>query len=60
MKGIILHGGSGTGLRPFTYTDAKQLVPIAGKSISEYALENLTEHEKDGQVHDRKYSLNPE
>ena len=43
MKGIILHGGSGTRLRPFTYTDVKQLLPIAGKPISEYALENLIE-----------------
>ena len=43
MKGIILHGGSGTRLRPFTYTDVKQLLPVAGKPISEYALENLLE-----------------
>lgn len=43
MKGIILHGGAGTRLRPFTYTDVKQLLPIAGKPISEYALENLIE-----------------
>ena len=43
MKGIILHGGSGTRLRPFTYTDVKQLLPIAGKPISEYALEDLIE-----------------
>ena len=43
MKGIILHGGSGTRLRPFTYTDVKQLLPIAGKPISTYALENLIE-----------------
>ena len=43
MKGIILHGGSGTRLRPLTYTDAKQLLPIAGKPISEYALDNLIE-----------------
>jgi len=43
MKGIILHGGSGTRLRPFTYTDVKQLLPIAGKPISEYALGNLIE-----------------
>lgn len=43
MKGIILHGGSGTRLRPLTYTDVKQLLPVAGKPISEYALENLME-----------------
>ena len=43
MKGIILHGGTGTRLRPLTYTDVKQLLPIAGKPISEYALENLIE-----------------
>ena len=43
MKGIILHGGSGTRLRPFTYTDVKQLLPIAGRPVSEYALMNLTD-----------------
>ena len=43
MKGVILHGGSGTRLRPLTYTDVKQLLPVAGKPISEYALENLME-----------------
>ncbi|MEM0135536.1 MAG: glucose-1-phosphate thymidylyltransferase [Thermoplasmatales archaeon] len=41
MKGVILHGGSGTRLRPLTYSDVKQLLPIAGKPISEYALQNL-------------------
>lgn len=43
MKGIILHGGFGTRMRPFTYTDVKQLLPIAGKPISEYALRNIIE-----------------
>lgn len=41
MKGVILHGGSGTRLRPLTYTDVKQLLPLAGKPVSEYALLNL-------------------
>lgn len=43
MKGVILHGGSGTRLRPLTYTDVKQLLPLAGKPVSEYALLNLVE-----------------
>ena len=43
MKGIILHGGSGTRLRPLTYTDVKQLLPIAGKPVSEYILNNIIE-----------------
>lgn len=43
MKGVILHGGNGTRLRPLTYTDVKQLLPVAGKPVSEYALLNLIE-----------------
>ena len=43
MKGVILHGGSGTRLRPLTYTDVKQLLPVGGKPVSQYALENLIE-----------------
>ena len=41
MKGILLHGGSGTRLRPFTYSDVKQLLPVAGKPVSEYALNDM-------------------
>ena len=41
MKGIILHGGSGTRLRPLTYSGPKQLIPIANKPVSQYALEDL-------------------
>jgi len=41
MKGIILHGGAGTRLRPLTYSGPKQLIPIANKPVSQYALEDL-------------------
>jgi len=41
LKGIILHGGHGTRLRPLTHTGPKQLLPIANKPMSEYCLEAI-------------------
>jgi len=41
MKGVLLHGGHGTRLMPLTHTGPKQLIPVAGKPISQYCLEDL-------------------
>ena len=43
MKGIILHGGHGTRLRPLTHTGPKQLLPIANRPMSEYCLDSIKE-----------------
>jgi len=41
MKGVLLHGGFGTRLRPLTHTGPKQLIRVAGKPISQWCFEDL-------------------
>lgn len=41
MIGIILAAGKGTRLRPLTYAIPKPLLPVGGRPVIDYAIENL-------------------
>ncbi|MEO8538894.1 MAG: glucose-1-phosphate thymidylyltransferase [bacterium] len=41
MKGVVLAGGKGSRLRPFTYSGAKQLVPIANVPVLHFPVNQL-------------------
>ncbi|MEH0424367.1 glucose-1-phosphate thymidylyltransferase [Streptomyces sp. B21-083] len=43
MKALVLSGGSGTRLRPFSHSMPKQLIPIVNKPVLEHVLGNIRE-----------------
>ncbi len=44
-KAIILAGGKGLKMRPFTYEMPKTMIPVNGRPVLEYIIENLRRHD---------------
>jgi len=44
MKAMILAAGKGTRVRPLTYELPKPMIPIIGKPVMEYLIEELARH----------------
>ena len=43
LKGLVLAGGEGTRLRPFTLSAPKHLIPLLGKAMIEYPISHLVD-----------------
>jgi len=41
LKGLVLAAGEGSRLRPFTFSRAKHLIPLLGKPMIQYAIDDL-------------------